>query len=101
MLAGWLWQPPLRGARPAGWVLGSAAAGGVFGGGPGGEGDELGAVDDVELAENVGEVGLDGGAGNEQAGGDVGVGQAFGDEPYHLPLGGGEAVPAVLGSLPW
>src|SRR6516162_7933930 len=101
MLAGWLWQPPLRGARPAGGVLGSAAAGGVFGGCRGGEDNELGAVDDVELGEDVGEVGLDGGAGDEQAVGDVGVGQAFGDESYHLSFGGGEAVPAVFGSLPW
>jgi len=55
----------------------------------------------VELSENVSEVGLVGGAGDEQAVGDVGVGQAFGDESYHLSFGGGEAVPAVLGSLPW
>ena len=48
----------------------------------------------------MGEVGFHGGAEDEQAVGDAGVGQAFGDELCHLPFGGGEAVPGVAGALP-
>jgi len=60
----------------------------------------LSAVGDVELGENVGEVSFHGGAGNEQAVGDAGVGQALSDELCHVPFGGGETVPAVAGTLP-
>ena len=84
----------------AGEIAGSAAAAGAFGGCPGGKGGQLGAVGDVELGEHVGEVGFHGGAGDEQAVGDAGVGQALGNELCHLPFGGGEAVPAVVGALP-
>ena len=78
----------------------AAATTGALGGCPGGEGYELGAVGDAELGEDVGQVGLHGGAGNEQAAGYVRVGQAFGGELYDLSFGRGEAVPAVARALP-
>ena len=63
-------------------------------------GGELGAGVDVELREDVFEVGLDGGPAHEQSLGDLGVGEPFGDEGDHLLFGGSEAGPAVVGTLP-
>src|SRR5205807_320133 len=53
---------------------------------------------DAELGEDVGEVGLHGAAGDEEARSDLGVGEPLGGEPYHLALGGGQALPAVRGA---
>jgi hypothetical protein len=60
-------------------------------------GGELGAGGDSELSEDVGEVGLDGGATHEEVAGDLGVGETVGDEGDDLLFGGGEAFPAVAG----
>jgi hypothetical protein len=43
-----------------------------------------------DLVEEVVDVGLDGALADEQGGGDVGVGEAAGDEGEHLGLPGGE-----------
>ena len=46
----------------------------------------LDAVAQAELAEQVSDVGLDRGLGQEQGGGDFGVGEAGGEHPQHLLL---------------
>ncbi len=53
-----------------------------------GEGDGGGAVLDAELAVDGREVGVDGARAEEEASGDVGVGQPLGDQPQHLRLAG-------------
>src|ERR1700689_1314459 len=50
---------------------------------------------DVQLAQDVGDVGRDGPGGQEQPGGDLRVGQSLRDESGDLGFGRREAVPAV------
>jgi len=57
--------------------------------------DDFGAGVGAELGQDVGDVGLHGVAGQEQLGGDVGVGPPVGDQGGDLDLGGGERVPAL------
>ena len=62
-------------------------------------GCQLGAGANVELGEDMIEMCLDGGSTDEEAGGDLGVGEALGDERDDLLLGRGEAGPSVMGSI--
>src|SRR5712691_10645584 len=55
-----------------------------------GKDDELGAVSGVQLHEDARHMRFAGQRANEQALGDLGVGQARGDEPEDLDLPGGE-----------
>src|SRR5258708_32370413 len=55
---------------------------------------DLGGGPRVELGKDVGDVGLDGVAGQEQLAGDVGIGQPLADKAGDLLLGGGECLPA-------
>jgi hypothetical protein len=61
---------------------------------------ELRAVRDAELRVDVREARLHRAAAHEQTRADLGVRQAFGDEPHDLELGGGEALPSVAGAPP-
>ena len=60
------------------------------------QGCELGSGGDVQLGENVGEVGLHSPAGDVEPLADPGIGQPLGDQIGDGVLGGGEAVPARL-----
>src|SRR5919201_4782689 len=62
-------------------------------------GCELGAVADIELLEDVGEVDLDSRARDEHPLADLGVGEALGYELDDLGLGRGERFPAAGGPL--
>ena len=61
-------------------------------------GDELGSIGQVELAEDVGEVGFDGATGDEQTGSDLWVGESVGDEPTDVGFHRCERVPAERGA---
>ena len=54
----------------------------------------------AELAEDAGDVSLNGAARQVQTGGDSWVGQSFGDQVGHHPFGLGEGVPAGLRAAP-
>src|SRR4051794_4631499 len=56
--------------------------------------DGLGSVAEVELGEEVGDVGLDGRFADDELGGDLGVGVAAGDEFEHLELARGQFLQA-------
>ena len=56
-----------------------------------GDDDELGAVARVQLGHDAADVGLGGQRAEEQAGGDLVVGQALGDQPEDLTLAVGQA----------
>lgn len=62
-------------------------------------GGELGAVVDVELGEDVFEVGLDGRSAHHEALGDLGVGEAFAGGGHDAFLGGVRLAQPVLGRL--
>ena len=57
-----------------------------------GEHDRLGAVAQVELLQDPGDVGLHGVLADDEARRDLGVREALGEEPEHLELAGGELV---------
>ena len=59
-----------------------------------GQDDRLDAVAQAELHQHAGDVGLDGGLGDDQLRGDLGVRQAAGDELEDLELAGGQLVEA-------
>jgi NAD(P)-dependent dehydrogenase (short-subunit alcohol dehydrogenase family) len=64
---------------------------------PGDLGRELGARGDVELGEDVREVGLDGPARDGHARPDLGVGQPFGDQARDRALGRGQVMVSTIG----
>src|SRR5262245_21227252 len=64
----------------------------------GGLSAQLSAAVDVELPEDVGDVGLDGHLGDEHPLPDLRVGEPLGDELSDPGFGGGERGPAVLGA---
>ena len=64
----------------------------------GGERSQLGTGPDADLGEDVGDVGLDGGGPDEEPFGDLGIGEALGDQGRHLAFRGGEAVPSDGGT---
>src|SRR5450432_2821657 len=72
---------PLRGSSPRCAVAQSRLAGDVY------------PRTDVQLAQDVGDVGRDGPGGQEQPGGDLRVGQSLRDESGDLGFGRREAVP--------
>ena len=59
--------------------------------------DGLGAVAEPELVEDVADVGLDGFLGDDEAVGDLGVGQALGDELEDFGFAWGEVFERGLG----
>ena len=57
---------------------------------PDGNGSGLAAAGDAQLVEEVAGVAVDGAGGDEEGGGDLGVGEPPGEEGEDLPLAGGE-----------
>ena len=70
------------------WHGGSSAAGGS--GPPCELGGEVGATGESQLGEDVGEVCLDGAAGDVQAGADLGVGKTVGGKPADVAFHRGQ-----------
>ena len=52
--------------------------------------DGLGAVAELELLQDAGDVGLDGAIADDEPGGNLGVGESAGEELEHLKFAGGE-----------
>jgi len=55
-----------------------------------GQDDGLDPVAELELGQEPGDVGLDGGVAEGELGGDLGVAQAAGQQPQHVEFAGGE-----------